>query len=133
MPALREPKATAAAAVRHGDRRGYRRVVVKAGTTLLTREDGDLNGDVMADLVDQIGRLHSGGAEMVLVTSGAVAAGRHLLRSFRRGRDLSERQVLAAVGQSRLMQAYDRLFGARGITVAQPSCPAGTCGTGWDT
>ena len=119
MPALREPKAAAAAAVRHGDRRGYRRVVVKAGTTLLTREDGDLDGDVMADLVDQIGRLHSDGAEMVLVTSGAVAAGRHLLRSFQRGRDLSERQVLAAVGQSRLMQAYDRLFGVHGITVAQ--------------
>ena len=81
MSALREPKAAAAAAAQDRVRRDQRRIVVKAGTTLLTRDDGDLNGGVMADLVDQIGRLHSNGAEMVLVTSGAVAAGRHLLRS----------------------------------------------------
>ncbi len=97
----------------------YRRIVVKAGTTLLTGGKDRLDLEVMASLVGQIARLHQQGVQVALVTSGAVAAGRHLLNSARGERDIAARQVLAAVGQGRLMGAYEQLFGQHGITVAQ--------------
>jgi glutamate 5-kinase len=92
---------------------------VKAGTSLLTHESGGLDQEVMAGLVGQIARLHAEGADTLLVTSGAVAAGRHVLDVASQGKDLPFRQVLAAVGQSHLMHAYGRLFSARDIAVAQ--------------
>ena len=95
------------------------RVVVKAGTTLLTNGSGSLDTEVMPALAEQIASLHGQGMEVALVSSGAVAAGRHVLGSPRERRDVPFRQMLAAVGQSRLMQAYEGLFGAHGITVAQ--------------
>ena len=97
----------------------YRRVVVKAGTGLLTRDVGRLDLDLMADLAEQVSRLHSQGVELVLVTSGAVAAGRHVLDVRKDGKSLPDRQVLAAVGQGRLMHVYEQLFGKHDITVAQ--------------
>ena len=99
--------------------RTYQRIVVKAGTGLLTRGADRLDPQIMASLVDQIARLHLDGKELMLVSSGAVAAGRHALGLPREGRNLPLRQVLAAVGQSHLMHAYDGLFGDHGITVAQ--------------
>ena len=97
----------------------YRRIVVKAGTTLLTGGKDRLDLEVMASLVGQAARLHQQGVQVAVVTSGAVAAGRHLLNSARGDRDIAARQVLAAVGQGRLMGAYEQLFGQQGITVAQ--------------
>ena len=97
----------------------YRRVVVKAGSRLLTRDGGRLDVDRMEALVEQISRLHIEGLEIMLVTSGAVAAGRHVLDVSKGGRSLPERQVLAAVGQGRLMHMYEQLFGRHDIVVAQ--------------
>ena len=97
----------------------YHRIVVKAGTGLLTNEAGGLDREVMAALVKQIAGLHERGLELALVSSGAVAAGRHVLGVSREGRDLPLRQVLAAVGQSHLMHTYEELFGEHHITVAQ--------------
>ena len=54
----------------------YRRIVVKAGTALLTDDTGNPNHEVMAGLVEQMARLHGEGARLILVSSGAVAAGR---------------------------------------------------------
>ena len=105
-----------------GDRQGapaYRRIVVKAGTGVLTRGAGRLDLDVMSDLVGQAARLHESGAEVILVTSGAVAAGRHTLGGVPNRRDVPFRQVLAAVGQSYLMHTYQQLFARHGINVAQ--------------
>ena len=119
MPPQRQPNSTATKASPKPGRDSYRRIVVKAGSTLLTSRDGGLDDEVMAHLVDQIGRLHAGGGEPILVTSGAVAAGRHVLGNAQQGKDLPFRQVLAAVGQSHLMHAYERLFNARDIVVAQ--------------
>ena len=96
-----------------------RRMVVKAGTSLLTRGTDRLSDEMMETLVGQIARLHLDGVEMILVSSGAVAAGRHVLRASSEERDLPLRQVLAAVGQGRLMHVYEQLFGAHEITVAQ--------------
>ena len=97
----------------------YRRIVVKAGTGLLTRGTGGLDLEVMATVVEQIFRLHLQGVEIMLVTSGAVAAGRHVLGAPREGKNLPLRQVLAAVGQGRLMHEYEQLFSSHDIRVAQ--------------
>ncbi len=97
----------------------YRRLVVKAGTSVLNGGGDRLDQQVIARLVGQIARLHALGSEVILVTSGAVAAGRNTLGLSRERRDIPFRQVLAAVGQSYLMQVYKDLFGCHGINVAQ--------------
>ncbi|MBI4233645.1 MAG: glutamate 5-kinase [Chloroflexi bacterium] len=102
-----------------GQATSYRRLVVKVGTSLLTGGSDHLDLEVMASLVGQVARLHQRGAEVLLVSSGAVAAGRHALGLDRGRRDIPFRQVLAAVGQSRLMHAYEQLFGWSNIPVAQ--------------
>ena len=96
----------------------YHRVVVKVGSGLLTVND-DLNTDVMADLVQQIAGLHSKGVEVLLVTSGAMAVGRHAL-GIPRGEDsIVTRQGCAAVGQGMLMSMYIDLFAKHQINAAQ--------------
>ncbi len=97
----------------------YKRVVVKAGTTLLTREAGGLDREVMSSLVSQIADLHRRGVEMILVSSGAVAAGRHVIGGLEEGRGLPLRQALAAIGQGHIMHIYEQLFGGHGVRVAQ--------------
>ncbi|HZP27085.1 MAG TPA: glutamate 5-kinase [Dehalococcoidia bacterium] len=97
----------------------YRRIVAKCGTNLLTAGSDQLDMQVMAALVGQFARLHKQGLDVVIVTSGAIAAGRHRLGLSGDRREMPLRQVLAAVGQSHLMQAYDELFTWHDITVAQ--------------
>ncbi|MBI2913079.1 MAG: glutamate 5-kinase [Chloroflexi bacterium] len=97
----------------------YRRIVVKLGTNVLTAGTDRLDLEVMAALVGQVARLHQGGADVIVVTSGAIAAGRHRLGRPKNRKEMPFRQVLAAVGQSDLMQAYQELFNGHAITVAQ--------------
>ncbi|MDO8611469.1 MAG: glutamate 5-kinase [Dehalococcoidia bacterium] len=97
----------------------YHRIVAKLGTNVLTAGTDRLDTDVMASLVGQVARLRKAGAEVLVVTSGAIAAGRHRLGVSRDRKEMPFRQMLAAVGQSDLMQAYQELFGRHGITVAQ--------------
>ncbi len=103
------------------DRRGRarRRIVVKAGTALITGGASGLNLETMASLVSQIARLRAEGRQMLLVSSGAVAAGRHALPDSVSYRNLPMRQILAAVGQGRLMNVYEQLFGWHDVSVAQ--------------
>ena len=102
-----------------GDPLAYERVVVKAGTTLLTRDAEGLDREVMSSLVSQIADLHRRGVEMILVSSGAVAAGRHVIGGLEDGRGLPLRQALAAIGQGHIMHIYEQLFGGHGVRVAQ--------------
>jgi glutamate 5-kinase len=97
----------------------YHRIVAKLGTNVLTAGTDRLDTDVMASLVGQVARLRKAAAEVLVVTSGAIAAGRHRLGVSRDRKEMPFRQMLAAVGQSDLMQAYQELFGHHGITVAQ--------------
>ena len=97
----------------------YNRIVVKAGTTLLTGSTDRLDLEMMSSLVGQVARLQFAGRQMMIVSSGAVAAGRKILEGQHQGRDVPVRQVLAAVGQGRLLQAYEQLFDWHGIPVAQ--------------
>jgi glutamate 5-kinase len=97
----------------------YKRIVLKFGTSLLTGGGDHLDLDFMSSLVSQVAAVHALGAEIVLVTSGAVAAGRQSIKANPELKGVPLRQVLAAVGQARLMRIYEELFEKHGITVAQ--------------
>lgn len=101
----------------------YQRIVIKAGTAILSGGGSDTAGvnlTVLSSLVRQICQLREQGAEVMLVTSGAIAAGRAALgRHGPVSRDIRSRQVSAAVGQTLLMQIYQEQFAAHGVTVAQ--------------
>ncbi|MFH1639532.1 MAG: glutamate 5-kinase [Chloroflexota bacterium] len=97
----------------------YHIVVAKFGTSLLTGGANHLNPDIMARLVSQISALHHDGREIVIVTSGAVAAGRERLGITERIKGIPYKQMLAAVGQGRLMSIYEKLFDEHNIPVAQ--------------
>jgi len=96
-----------------------RRIVAKFGTSLLTAGSTRLNMERMTDLVAQIARLHKQGVEVVIVTSGAIAAGREKLGITKKAKGVALKQVLASVGQGRLMNIYERLFEQHDITVGQ--------------
>jgi glutamate 5-kinase len=97
----------------------YRRIVVKLGTSLLTAGTDQLSEEWMADLVAQVARLHQQRVGLVIVSSGAIAAGRHKLGLTQKLKGIPYKQVLASVGQGRLMNVYERLFAPYNITVAQ--------------
>ncbi len=100
-------------------KRRYRRIVVKFGTNLLTNGSDSLDLDQIRSLVDQVAAVRQEGIDVIVVTSGAVAAGRARLGLSRVRRDVPFRQVLASIGQGQLMQAYDSLFAKHDIPVAQ--------------
>ena len=99
-------------------------VVVKVGSAVLTSDKG-LELSAVGRLVDQLSVLHDRGLKVVLVSSGAVAAGRMRIRQSVENAsaidfcELPARQAASAIGQSRLMHAYDEAFGRLGKTVAQ--------------
>jgi glutamate 5-kinase len=95
-----------------------RRVVVKVGSAVLTTDSG-LNTVVVEGLADQIATLHGRGLDIVLVSSGAVAAGRPVICNHRNSTGMPDKQAAAAVGQSRLMHAYDQAFKRHDIVTAQ--------------
>jgi glutamate 5-kinase len=95
------------------------RIVVKFGTGVLTDSRKLIDPAQLERLVAQLAALKKSGKEIVLVTSGAVGAGMGALGYESRPTDLAEKQACAAVGQSRLMTAYDQLFSAHGFVVAQ--------------
>jgi glutamate 5-kinase len=97
----------------------YRRIVVKLGTSLITGNTGRLNQEIMSRLVAQVAKLHQQGLEIIVVTSGAMAAGRQRLALSKKIRGIPFKQVLCSVGQSRLMHVYEELFGQYDIPVAQ--------------
>jgi glutamate 5-kinase len=95
------------------------RIVVKLGTGVLTDSRKLIDPAQLEQLVAQLAEQRKAGREIVLVTSGAVGAGMGALGYESRPTDLAEKQACAAVGQSRLMATYDKLFSAHGLVVAQ--------------
>jgi glutamate 5-kinase len=93
-----------------------RRLVVKVGSAVLSDPNG-LRPDVIADLARQIDAIMREGREVVLVTSGAIAAGR--ARLGRRASTIAERQAAAATGQIELMRQWAKAFDVHGRTIAQ--------------
>ncbi len=98
----------------------YARITVKIGSSTLTHENtGKLNIRRIEKLVKTISDIKNSGVEVVLVSSGAIAAGASKLSISHRDRTLAEKQALAAVGQPELMSLYERLFAAYGYNVGQ--------------
>lgn len=97
----------------------YHRIVIKLGTSTLTAGTPRLAPAVIVELVRQMSQLIEAGCEVVLVSSGAIAAGRERLAMSAVPRGVQPRQMLAAIGQPRLMALYEQLFSLYGRTVGQ--------------
>lgn len=97
----------------------YHRIVAKVGTSSLTAGSERLNAGAMRRLAHQIVELRTLGVPVLLVTSGAVAAGRERLGVRFDSKDVPAKQALAAVGQALLMQRWDQIFAEHGVVVAQ--------------
>ncbi|MVO99984.1 glutamate 5-kinase [Paenibacillus lutrae] len=95
------------------------RIVVKIGSSSLTSEAGGLNKEKIAYFAAELSALQQQGYEVVLVTSGAVAAGFSSLGYKTRPKLLHEKQAAASVGQALLMQAYQEALSTHGIGAAQ--------------
>ena len=95
------------------------RIVIKLGTSTLTNGTPHLSPPLLLELARQISRLQDGGHQVVIVSSGAIAAGRERLDFQQLPKDIPAKQMLAAVGQPRLMAFYEQIFGLHGMTVAQ--------------
>lgn len=97
----------------------YSKITVKIGSNVLAKPDGTLNVSRIAHLVDQITFLHKKGVEVVVVTSGAVAAGKAVLTPASKTDAVSKRQLWAALGQVKLISRYSDFFREHGLECAQ--------------
>jgi glutamate 5-kinase len=95
------------------------RIVVKLGTSTLTGGERQINRQRMLEIIQQIAHLQQAGHEMVVVTSGAMAAGRERLGFPDLGRSVPAKQMLSAIGQGYLMHIYSQLFDIFSIVVGQ--------------
>ena len=88
-----------------------KRIVVKVGSSTLTNKDtGNLNYEKLEDLVKALSDLKDKGKDVILVSSGAVAVGREILKIGTRPKTMAEKQACAAIGQCALMESYHKLF-----------------------
>ncbi|MFI3265062.1 MAG: glutamate 5-kinase [Rikenellaceae bacterium] len=100
--------------------RAYKKVVVKIGSNVLTHANGHLDTTRLSSLVDQIVELQGAGIKVIVVSSGAVAAGRSEISQHGRRLDsVSERQLFSAVGQVKLINKYYSLFHDHGVVCGQ--------------
>jgi glutamate 5-kinase len=97
----------------------YKQITVKVGSNVLTKSDGTLNEANISHLADQMSRLMHEGVEIVLVSSGAVAAGRGEIGSGRKLDTVSARQLWSAVGQVKMLNEWAESFSKHGIVSAQ--------------
>jgi glutamate 5-kinase len=95
------------------------RLVVKVGSSSLTTGDGELDLERLHTVVDVLAAQRRRGTQVVLVSSGAIAAGIGPLGLVRRPRDLATQQAAASVGQGALLAAYSKAFGGHDLTVGQ--------------
>src|SRR5690625_1902464 len=99
--------------------RRYHRIVIKLGTSVLTRGTKRLDRSRMIEIVRQCVELVERGCEVIICSSGAMAAGRERLGHDDPAASVAVKQMLAAVGQSRLIQTWEQLFDIYGIPVGQ--------------
>jgi glutamate 5-kinase len=94
-------------------------LVLKFGTASITTHRGDLNEEIIQTICQQVAHLHQN-YNMVLVSSGAVAAGKKKLKNF--SGQLTERKAAAAIGNPLLLNTYAQYFALHGISIAQSLC-----------
>jgi glutamate 5-kinase len=97
----------------------FTRIAVKVGSNVITQSDGSLNSWRISRLVQEIATLSKQGTEVVLISSGAVAAGRGEDPPSNKTNIIAAKQVLAAIGQVKLMSSYQFLFGKYGMQAGQ--------------
>jgi len=97
----------------------YKRITIKVGSNVLTKCDGTLDVKRINHLVNQISQLREQGIEVILVSSGAVAAGRSNIEISKKTSLVAAKQVLAAIGQVKLMSLYLDLFRNNEVQSAQ--------------
>jgi glutamate 5-kinase len=99
--------------------RAPKRIVVKLGTGVLTHDIGQLDAGRIAAICAQVAEMRAKGTEVIIVSSGAVGLGMGRLGLSRKPKEVSKKQACAAVGQSLLMQTWQRGFEPHSLTVAQ--------------
>ena len=95
------------------------KITIKVGSNVITKSNGKLDLTRISALVDQIAELHKNGIEVILVSSGAVAAGRSTLKAKKKMDVVDERQLFSAIGQAKLMNYYWDFFREHNIVVGQ--------------
>ncbi len=98
---------------------GLKKIVIKLGTSTLTKGTLNLSRPAMLEAARQVAKLHAEGVEVVLVTSGALAAGREVIPEYRQDKSVPSKQMLCSIGQVRLMEIWTELFGLHDIHVGQ--------------
>lgn len=96
----------------------FKRIAIKIGSNVLTKKDGTLDVTRMSSLVDQVSELHKQGVEVVMISSGAVAAGRNKVLVDKLDA-VSQRQLFSSIGQAKLINRYYMLFRDNDITCGQ--------------
>ncbi len=94
-------------------------VVVKLGSSIVADDAGEVRGEILEALCDEVATRHHAGDDVVVVTSGAIARGMRVMRLPVRPRSMEELQAASAVGQGKLYRTYDELLHARGVQSAQ--------------
>ena len=94
-------------------------LVVKLGSSVVAQDSGELRLSVVARVCEEVASLHRSGVDVVVVTSGAIARGVHLLELPVRRTEIAELQAASAVGQGRLYRTYDDLLTEQGLQTAQ--------------
>ena len=104
--------------IRKSTLQNVKKVLIKIGSAVLTGKDG-LDLQIIEQLVDEVAELRTRGIQAVIVTSGAIASGKHRMGIAGPLKSMPQKQAAAAIGQSRLMRVYSNAFGKHGIFVAQ--------------
>ena len=100
--------------------RKRKKIVIKVGSSTITHEKtGQINIEKIEKMARRIADLKGMGKDVILVSSGAIAAGRQALGNGEKPKTLSQKQAFSAVGQARLMMIYQKIFSEYNITTAQ--------------
>jgi glutamate 5-kinase len=97
----------------------FNRIAIKVGSNVITQTDGSLNDGRILRLVEDVAILYKQGTEVILISSGAVAAGRSEISPSKKTNIVAAKQIWAAIGQVKLMSSYQFLFGKYGIQAGQ--------------
>lgn len=97
----------------------YKKIVVKIGSNVITQANGLPDNERIAHLVDQLALVKKQGIEVILVSSGAVASGRSLIKVSEKYDAVATRQLLAAIGQVKLINTYSNYFSKHHLQCAQ--------------
>ena len=101
------------------DKPKFNRIAIKVGSNVITQPDGSLNESRILRIVEDVAILYKQGIEVILITSGAVAAGRSEVSPSKKTNIIEAKQIWAAIGQVKLMSSYQFLFGKYGIQAGQ--------------